>query len=598
MIFGKHINKYLLRYLVFFVIAIGMLIVVDWFQLEIPKIIGSVVDKLQDGSIIDPYSEDFINTILEIIKVAVILFLGRVIWRLSLFHASSKIEANIRHDMFLKAERLSTSYYHTTKVGTIMSWLTNDLDVLNEFIGWGPMMLTDGIFLSIFALVKMFMVDWALSLIALIPILFIAVWGALVEKFMSERWKLRQESSDRLFDFSQENFTGIRVIKAFVKENRQIRQFAKIAKHDQEVNVDFVKISVIFDMVIEIIINCVFAILLGFGGWFAYAFICGNPIVIFGHEIQLKASTVVEMIGYFDTLVWPMIAIGQVVTMYTQAKASFQRLSNFLDTPEDIQNPVNAVELKDVQGEIIFNHLSFKYPNSEYDQLKDISLTIKPGEKVGVVGRVGSGKSTLVNLLLRQYNIDKNSIFIDGVDIMETDIKSLRHNIGYVPQDNFLFSDSIKNNIGFSKESATDDEVIEAASFSEIHESINSFPDKYETISGERGQTLSGGQKQRISIARAFLKKAPILVMDDSVSAVDIDTEKNILNNIKEKRAGLTTIVISSRVSTVNKFDKIIVLNNGELEAYDTPENLINISSTYQKMVALQRLEAYEGGNA
>lgn len=319
--------------------------------------------------------------------------------------------------------------------------------------------------------------------------------------------------------------------------------------------------------------------------------------MVFGHEVDLTAGQLITFVGYFDVMVWPMMALGQLVTMRSRSKTSLKRVTAFLDSEEDVKSPENAVVLQDVQGKIEFKDFSFQYPSNDVDVLKNITLTIDSGECVGVVGKIGSGKTTLVNTLLRLYNVQKDKVFIDGVDIMDCDIDSVRNAIGYVPQDNFLFSDKVKNNIAFSDNDVEIEKVYEAAKFADVHSNIQDFQDGYDTISGERGVTLSGGQKQRISIARAYIKDAPIMILDDSVSAVDVKTEETILKNIAEKRKGKTTIVIASRVSTVSHMDKILVLNNGEVEAYDTPSRLEEISPTYKKMVFLQKLEnEVEGG--
>ena len=319
--------------------------------------------------------------------------------------------------------------------------------------------------------------------------------------------------------------------------------------------------------------------------------------MVFGHEVDLTAGQLITFVGYFDVMVWPMMALGQLVTMRSRSKTSLKRVTAFLDSEEDVKSPENAVVLQDVQGKIEFKDFSFQYPSNDVDVLKNITLTIDSGECVGVVGKIGSGKTTLVNTLLRLYNVQKDKVFIDGVDIMDCDIDSVRNAIGYVPQDNFLFSDKVKNNIAFSDKDVEIEKVYEAAKFADVHSNIQDFQDGYDTISGERGVTLSGGQKQRISIARAYIKDAPIMILDDSVSAVDVKTEETILKNIAQKRKGKTTIVIASRVSTVSHMDKILVLNNGEVEAYDTPSRLEEISPTYKKMVFLQKLEnEVEGG--
>ncbi len=596
MLFGKYINKYYAKYCWLFLIGLVGLVAVDVFQLFIPEYLGKLVDMFDGGTIDTGALKEII---LGVMVVAIVMFFGRIMWRLSIFNASQRIEADLRHNMFLKSERLSQRYYHENKVGTIMAWFTTDLETIEEFFGWGSVMLVDAMFLSVLALYKMFSLDWVLSCILLIPLALIIVWGMLVEKFMALKWEQRQTEFDKLYDFSQESFTGIRVIKAFVKETQQLHAFAKIAKRNKDANIELVKVSVVFDAIISVIISAIMALILGLGGYFVYKYVTGSPVSIFGHTIDMTAGRLITFVGYFDTLVWPMIALGQVVTMRSRSKASLKRITNFLDQEEEIRNPQNAVVLDYVKGEIKFDGFSFAYPNSDSNVLKNVSVEIKAGENVGIVGKIGSGKTTLVNTLLHLYNVEKGKVFIDGHDIMDCDIDSLRKAIGYVPQDNFLFSDKVKNNIAFSCENLDMDKVYDAAKFADVHSNIEDFTEGYETVSGERGVTLSGGQKQRISIARAYIKDAPIMILDDSVSAVDVKTEETILENIQRQRKGKTTLVIASRVSTVSHLDKILVLDKGEVEAFDTPQRLEEISPTYKKMVYLQKLEReVEGGEA
>ena len=598
MLFGKYINKYYLRYAFFFIVGILALIAVDFFQLFVPQFLGDIVDILSHETLSGDDKQTIIYIVVNTIVIAAILMVGRMVWRFTIFHASFKIEAGLRKQMFLKAERLSQRYFHETKVGTIMAWFTNDIETVEEFFGWGTIMIIDAIFLSGIVLVKMFMMEPILSLISLVPIFLIIVWGALVEKYMSMKWDTRQKAFDELYDFSQENFTGISVIKAFVKETKEFFKFAELAKKNKDVNVSFARVSVLFESTIGVIITSIFAIIMGFGGWFVYAYVTGNPVVVFSHQINLKAGQLVAFTGYFDTLIWPMMAMGQIVSMRSRAKASLKRITHFLDEEEEIKDLGGSKELNDVKGAIAFNNFSFTYPGSKTPSLENISLEIKEGETVGIVGKIGSGKTTLVNSLLRLYNLEPGSILIDGEDIMSASIKSVRDNIAYVPQDNFLFSDKISNNIGFYKEDISLEEIRKAASFADVDKDVMDFKEQYETVSGERGVTLSGGQKQRISIARAYIKDAPIMILDDSVSAVDVKTEEEILAHIKEERKGKTTIMVASRVSTVSHLDKIIVLSEGKLEAFGTPEELLKTSPTYKKMVYLQKLESEMKGAA
>ena len=592
MLFGKYVNKYYLKYAILFIIGIAALIAVDWIQLYIPEYLGEVVDILQNGG-----DKNRIFTLgLYVLLVAGGMFLGRFLWRITLFNASFRIESEMRHEMFLKAEALPRQYFHETKVGSIMSWFTNDLETITEYFSWGTIMMVDAIFLGIITTIKMVRLDLWMTLICFAPLLLVVIWGFLAEKFFMKRWEERQKAYDELYDFAQENFTGIRVIKAFVKETKEIHAFAKVAKKNADKNISFARLSVIFDVFIEVIISLIFAFVLAFGGYFVY---CGfNGINPFGLDIDLSAPKLVEFVGYLDILIWPMIALGQIVPMRSRSKASLKRVSAYLDTEIRVKSPENAIKLENAKGDIEFRNFSFHYPNYDASSLHNVSLTIHSGETIGIVGKIGCGKTTLVNVLLMMYNVEPGTLFVDGHDIMDLDIVSLRNQIAYVPQDNFLFSDTIENNINFGLEESSEEKAIEGAKFAGVDDDIQGFKDRYQTVSGERGVTLSGGQKQRISIARAYVKDAPILILDDAVSAVDTKTEETILHNISEGRKNKTTLVVASRVSTVSKLDKIIVLNDGQLEAFDTPENLLKTSPTYQKMVKLQELEKeVEGGN-
>ena len=594
MLFGKYVNKYYLKYAILFIIGIAALIAVDWIQLYIPEFLGEVVKILQENG-----DKSRIFTLgLYVLLVAGGMFLGRFLWRITLFNASFRIESEMRHEMFLKAEALQRQFYHETKIGSIMSWFTNDLETITEYFSWGTIMMVDAIFLGVITTIKMVRLDLWMTLICFAPLLLVIVWGFLGEKFFMKKWEERQKAYDELYDFAQENFTGIRVIKAFVKETKEIHAFAKVARKNADKNISFARLSVGFDVFIEVIISLIFTFVLAFGGYFVWSYVQGSPIVLFNHEVNLPPNKLIEFVGYLDILIWPMIALGQIVPMRSRSKASLKRVSAFLDTEIRVSSPKDAIKLDNCSGLIEFKNFSFHYPTYDASSLSNITLTIKPGETVGVVGKIGCGKTTLVNVLLMMYNVAPGTLFVDHNDIMSLDIVSLRNQIAYVPQDNFLFSDTIENNITFGLPESSEEIAIKGAKFAGVDEDIQGFTSGYQTVSGERGVTLSGGQKQRISIARAYVKDAPILILDDSVSAVDTKTEETILHNIMTERKDKTTIVVASRVSTVSQLDKIIVLNEGHLEAFDTPSNLLKTSPTYQKMVKLQELQKeVEGGN-
>lgn len=588
MLLGKYINKYYKKYALLFIIGILALIVVDWIQLYIPEFLGKAVTILDT-----PGSDknEIVKLGLFVLLVAGGMFLGRFLWRITLFSAAFKIESDIRHEMFLKAEALPRQFYHETKVGSIMSWFTNDLETISEYFSWGTIMLIDSVFLSAITIFKMVRLNLKMSLICFIPFILVIIWGALTERFMMKRWDERQSAYDKLYDFAQENFTGIRVIKAFVKETKEIHAFAKVARKNADVNVSFARLSVIFDVFIEIIIALIFTFAMAFGGHVVL-------MVTDAERRMVEAGNLAEFIGYLDILIWPMIALGQIVSMRSRSKASLKRITAYLDTEINVKSPENAIKVENIKGDISYRNFSFHYPNYDATSLKNINLDIEAGQSIGVVGKIGCGKTTLVNVLLMLYNLEPGTLFIDDIDITTLDIESLRNQIAYVPQDNFLFSDSIVNNINFGLEDGTLEIAKEGAKFANIDEDIEGFTNGYETISGERGVTLSGGQKQRISIARAYVKDAPILILDDSVSAVDTKTEEMILHNIADARKDKTTIVVASRISTIAHLNKIVILNDGRVEAFDTHENLLKTSPTYQKMVKLQELEKeVEGGN-
>ncbi|MDE6557589.1 MAG: ABC transporter ATP-binding protein/permease [Clostridia bacterium] len=593
MLFGKYLNKYYLKYIWLYLIGVVGLVAVDWFQLLLPEYLGKIVD-LFDGGSVDTSALN--EVVVGVIFVAVVLFAGRLTWRLTIFAASQKTEAGLRRQMFVKAEKLPLSYYGKTKAGTVMAWFTTDLETIEEYLGWGTIMLFDASFLTVLVIIKMVRLDWVLSLIVAVPLLLIAVWGALVEKFQAAKWTERQKEFDKLYDFSRESFTGIRVIKAFLNETRRLHEFAKAVKKNKQANISYARMAVLFDCLIQLIIALITAIVLGVGGYFVYGSVTGNPVNLAGHTVNMSAGDLVTFLGYFEIMIWPMMALGQIISMRSRAKASYKRVADFLNSDE-VKDCENAKILSGVKGAISFKNFSFTYPESASPALKNITLDIEAGQIVGVVGKVGSGKTTLVESLLKIYGTEADKIFIDGEDIALCDTDSVRAAIAYAPQDNFLFSDTLSRNIGFAMDDCPADMVQRAAEFACLDGDIRGFKDGYDTVCGERGVTLSGGQKQRVSIARAYLKDAPVLILDDGVSAVDVKTEKAILDAIKRERAGKTTVIVASRVSTVSSLDKIIVLNDGGVEAFDTPERLLEISPTYKKMVTLQALEdEVEGG--
>lgn len=593
MVFGKHVNKFYKKYFWYFFFGILFLIFVDVIQVFIPKLSGNIADNVIDKNLagtifgIESNYANLIKDILLIFLIGIGMFIGRYCWRILIFGESVKVQADLRKDMFEKCEELSQRYYKANKTGAILSYFSNDLETIEEAFGFGIVQLVDGIFLLIISLIGMFLIDWVLTLILLIPLIILCVFAVTIDRVMEAKWGKRQKAFEDLSDFAQENFTGIRVIKAFVKERKELKQFSKVAKSNQDTNIEFAKTSAILDVVFEILIYFVFGLILLGGSYLVYLHIKsgGDP------KVGISVGQLITFIGLADTIIWPVFALAGTINLIARAKASLKRISALLDEEIEIKD-LDIITHINYQGKIEFKHFNFAYPDDPNNLiLKDITLKINAGETVGIVGKIGSGKSTLVNMLFRLYNVNEGTLFIDDIDIMHLPIKEIRENIGYCPQDNFLFSDTIKNNIAFSNENMELSEVKEAAKFSSVDDNIEGFKDKYDTLIGEKGVSLSGGQKQRISISRAIIKDPKILILDDSVSAVDVKTEETILSNIKNIRKGKTTLIIASRVSTVQHLDKILVLRDGQVDAFGTHEECLVKSKIYARMVELQLLE-------
>ena len=410
----------------------------------------------------------------------------------------------------------------------------------------------------------------------------------LLSKLLEVRFKEKQEAYDSLSDFTEENFTGIHVIKAFVKEVVQVNEFKKINDNNYTKEIRHVKYSTMLNLLLNGFIMLVLAIMLGMGSYFVV-----SGVEFFGTTFTV--GKMFEFIGYFDTLIWPFFALAMLLRMRAQGRASYKRIEEFLDSKIDIVDS-DTTDIEELKGKIEFRNLSFKYPDASDDILSNISFTINPGESVGIIGKTGSGKTTLVDLLLRIYNVEENTLLIDDIDIMHIPFKRIRDNIGYVVQDNFIFSDTIENNIAFAYDSVDEGRVVNAAKVADLDTNVNDFSGKYKTILGERGVTLSGGQKQRLSIARAIIKDPAILILDDSMSAVDTKTEDDILTNLRLSREGKTTIMIAHRISTVASLDKIIVMDEGKISGIGSHDELLKSNQIYKELVHLQELEAEING--
>ena len=585
LLFGKHINRYYLRYLPILILGLLALVLVDYIQLVVPEFYRSVINGIINGYVETdgvriPFDMNYVldKICLPMIFVILLMVFGRFIWRVCFRGSAISMEADLRSRMFDRCKDLSQQYYQTNKVGALMTYFTNDLETVQDCFGWGVLMFCDAVFLGALAIIKMYKMDPMLTLLALIPMGFLLACGAVLDHHLEKRWDARQEAFSSLSDFSQETFSGIAVIKAFVKEVVQIISFKKINKTNEDANVAHTKLATLLSVLVTLFVESVICVILGYGGYLV-------------SKGKFDAGQLVEFIGYFTAIIWPIMAVSQLIEMRSRGKASLKRIGELLEAKPDVVDAADVQEPKSLSGSIEFKNLTFRHPGAEYDALVDVSFKINDGEHVGVIGKTGSGKTTIVDLILRTYNVPNGTLFVDGHDVNKIPIKTVRQFCAYVPQDNFLFSDTIANNIAFARGRADIEVVKEAARKADIASNIEEFADGYETILGERGVTVSGGQKQRISIARALLKDAGILILDDSVSAVDVKTEKNILTNLREIRGGKTTILIAHRISTIESMDKIVFIDDGRVVAVGTHSELYENCADYRNMVELQRLD-------
>ncbi|MGI6705548.1 MAG: ABC transporter ATP-binding protein [Clostridia bacterium] len=565
-----------------YILGVALLLCVNLLQLATPKITGEVVDKLQEKAV------DSRGLLLYggiILSVAIMIFILNFLSRLQIIGSSNLFDYNLRNKIFKHLESLSMSFFHRNGVGDLMALSVNDVSAVRMALGRGVMLIADTTFLLISSILIMIQtISLELTLIASIPfpilVYFMLKFGTLINR----RFRRVQESFADLTRKAQENISGIRVIKAFAQEDAEIMNFKKLNEENYRINMELVKVWGLFFPLIGFISALSYLAVLVYGG-----------ILVVQNKISL--GDFVAFNSYIGIIIRPIRHIGMLINVIQRGKASMERIQELLQEKPEIYdekeydgNPIFPGGK--MKGRIEIRDLTFSYRQGEKPVLKNINLTLEPGKTLAVVGKVGSGKSTLVNLLLRLYNPERRGqILIDGVDIMDIPLEVLRKHIGYVPQDNFLFSDSIRNNIRFSPEEFSMDEVEEAAKASQVYDNIMEFPQKFDTILGERGVNLSGGQKQRISIARALIKDPAILILDDCLSAVDTQTEERILEALREIMKHRTSIMIAHRISTIKHADEIIVLDKGEIIERGTHQELLDKRGYYHRMYERQLLE-------
>lgn len=579
------LTPYLLKYKWHYIIGIVILLLVDLANLYIPQFIGEVIDGLAEGML----DRNGVRVLLiKLFTAGAVMMLGRFGWRFCIFGAARGIEYRLRNDMFGHLETLSARYFNSHKTGDLMARFTNDLNALRMAVGPAVVTAFDAVVMTVMVLLRMVLyVDFRLTIMAFIPLTLVAVGCYFYGVEAKKRQTRRQEAFSQLSDKVQESIAGVRVLKAFVQEDEDFRAFEEASKNSRDKNLSMVKLRAVFGPALDTITGISLLVTLVFGG----------RMVLEG---TVSIGKFVAFNSYIGMLVWPMIACGDCINNFSQAAAAFQRISGiFREKPDIVDRTPEASKVEDVhiKGEITLNDLTFTYPDGETPVLKHVSLRVKAGEMLGVLGRTGSGKSSLADLLLRVYDCEEGTLLVDGRPITEFPLAVLHRDMAYVPQDNFLFSDTLEENIAFGLEDRIRDHpelrasIKRAAKAACIHDNIMGFPEEYRTLVGERGVTLSGGQKQRSSIARALLMDASVLILDDSLSAVDTDTEEQILENLMHLRQGKTTIIIAHRISTLQKADHVAVLTEGELTEYGTHEELLAKGGFYAHIYEKQQLE-------
>ena len=568
----QFIRKYKWSYL----IGIVILIVIDLAQTEVPIIVGRVIDGIELRTI---DHAGFVSAVVTMAVIALIVLAGRIGWRYCIFGAARKIERDMRNDLFSHLNTLPASYFHEHKAGEIMAYMTNDIEAVRMTFAVTIMMGMDALAIGLATVVKMvFQIDLRLSIVAILPMSLVAVVSTYVGREMHKRFTRRQEAFSKVADFVQEKLNGVKVIKAFVQEEKECLAFEKVNMESRTANIRDAKVQAFMFPFMHMIAGCSMAIAIAYGGY----------IAILG---TISVGDFSAFVQYLTMLVWPIASIGRIINVVTHGSASLKRVEAVLHTESDIPDLLPAGEEAPLRGDIRVEGLTFRYPGTEKDVLRDISFCVKRGETLGIVGRTGAGKTTLANLLVRVDDPRENMIWIGGQEIHSVSLKTLRRTAGYVMQDNFLFSDTVRNNIAFGDHSKTEEEIIAAAKAACVHDNIMDFADGYDTMVGERGVSLSGGQKQRIAIARALILDPEILILDDAVSAVDTDTEEQILKNLHTLRAGKTNIIIAHRISTLQHADKIIVISDGTITEMGNHDELVAAGGFYAELYHRQLLE-------
>ena len=572
----RYLRKYWFRYM----LGILALFIVDRVNANVPLLSGELIDGLTQRAETGFGLPQIRDIVLRLLGMGAIITVGRFGWRYFLFGSARCVERDLRRDMFAHLETLSMGYFNEHKTGDLMAHFTNDLMSVRKLLGMTVITIFDASVMLILVLWNMIaFVDVRLTLTAVSPMIVIVVGNVFFGKHMHRRFLKKQEAFSELTDQVQESISGIRVIKAFVQEMAQLKAFARVNAKNREKNLAVVRLVAIAIPILELVIGLSLLMTLLYGG----------RLAIYG---EITPGQFVAFNSYVGMLVWPMIAVGEAVSSVSQGMASLKRIRAILDEQPDIRDEGDPAATA-LAGAIDLKGLTFAYPGAEArPALRDISVHVNAGETLAVIGRTGSGKTTLANLLTRLWDTARpDMLMLDGRPIRQIPLAVLRRDIAYVPQDSFLFSDTVEKNIAFAAADASHESVVSAAQAAQVHENILEFPEGYQTVVGERGVTVSGGQKQRISIARALMKDAPILLLDDALSAVDTDTEEKILASLREMRKGRTTVIIAHRISTIQHADHVLVLDDGRCAEYGTHAELLALGGLYRSIYDKQQLE-------
>lgn len=577
----KYLNKYFIKYKWRIILGIIITIASKILSLEIPELIANslnVVEDYQKGVTTDLeyVKNQLLYDVLIILGYTILAGVFTFFMRQLIIVTSRLIEFDLKNEIYQQYQRLSLNFYRQNRTGDLMNRISEDVTKVRMYFGPGLMYSMNMIILFIVGFNKMYRVDPTLTLYTLLPFPILSLSIFFISKVINKRSAIVQQYLSKLTTFNQEYFSGISVVKSYGLENAVLTRFNDVADDSKEKNLDLVKAQALFFPLMILLIGVSNLLVIYIGG---KQYING----------EIQVGVIAQFILYVNILTWPVAIVGWVTSIVQTAEASQQRINEFLEEEPEIQN--KNTEPTEIEGDIEFKNVSLTYEDTNIEALKDISFKVESGETIAFIGKTGSGKSSIVNLVSRLYDATKGEVYVDGKLIQDINLDSLRDQIGFVPQDPFLFSETIAENIKFGKEDATEEEIIQAAKDAVVHENIIDFKEGYETILGERGVTLSGGQKQRVSIARAIIKNPKVLVFDDCLSAVDTETEEKILKNLNKVSSSKTTFIISHRVSSAKNADKIIILDNGKIIQQGTHNQLINQEGYYKELYQEQLVE-------